>query len=176
MIIEYYAPSPPKEESILLCEDCGEVRRSRRNKHLLEKSEHPCRKCSNKRNGIKKRGRPSWNSGKKYSIAPVEKTSYINSSGYVEVWCGRGEGSRGRKDGYRLQHHLVIEEKIGRPLKKGEIVHHINGIKIDNRPENLWLFDSVSKHRQAHNSLEEVAMQMVEDGIIGFDNGRYFRI
>ena len=176
MIIEYYAPSPPAMESILKCEDCGEIRRARRNKQLLEKPEHPCRSCSNKRNGIQKRGKPSWNSGKRYSIAPVEKTSYINSSGYVEVWCGRGEGSKGRKDGYRLEHHLVMENKIKRPLQKGEIVHHINGIKTDNRIENLWLFSSVSEHRQSHNSLENVAMELVKDGKIGFDNGKYFRI
>jgi len=174
MIIQYYAPSPPKEESILKCEDCGQIRRSRRNKHLLEKNEHPCRSCSNKRNGIKKIGKPSWNSGKRYSISPVEKTSYINSSGYKEVWCGRGEGSRGRKDGYRLEHHLVVEDKIGRKLKKGEIVHHINGNKLDNRPENLWVFSSISEHRQSHNCLEDVAMQLVSEGKIFFKDGKYF--
>lgn len=176
MIIEYYAPSPPKEQSIVQCEDCGEKRITRRNKYLLEKKEHPCRSCSNKRNGLKKRGKPSWNSGKRYSVAPVEKTSYINQSGYREIWCGRGENSRGRKDGYRLEHHLVIEDKIGRPLEKGEIVHHINGNKLDNRPDNLFLFSSMSEHRQSHNSLEDIAMQMVKDGLIGFDNGKYFRI
>lgn len=175
MIIEYYAPSPPSEESILKCEDCGEIRRSRRNKSLLNKLEHPCRSCSNKRNGIKKKGIPSWNSGKRYSIAPVEKTSYINSSGYREIWCGRGEGSRGRKDGYRLEHHIVIENNLGRSLQKGEIVHHINGNKLDNRLENLWLFDSISSHRQSHSSLEDVAMQLVYEGIIGFDNGKYYK-
>lgn len=176
MIIEYYAPSPPKEESILQCEDCGEVRRSRRNKELLKREEHPCRSCSNKRNGVKKRGRPSWNSGKKYSIAPVEKTSYINTSGYREIWCGRGEGSRGRKDGYKLEHHMVIEDHIGRSIKKGEVVHHIDGDKLNNNIENLYLFESVSKHRQSHNSLEDIAMQMVKDGLIGFKDGKYYRI
>lgn len=143
---------------------------------MLSMDEHPCRSCSNKRNGKKKRGKPSWNSGKRYSIMPVEKTSYINHSGYKEVWCGRGDGSRGRKDGYRLEHHLIVEDLIGRKLQKGEVVHHINGDKLDNRIENLSLFETMSLHRQAHNSLEDVAMQMVKDGLIGFDNGKYYRV
>lgn len=50
---------------------------------------------------------------------------------------------------YVLEYRLVVEKKLGRHLRKGEIVHHRNGDIKDNRPENLEVMTQ-SEHARRH--------------------------
>jgi hypothetical protein len=54
---------------------------------------------------------------------------------------------------YVLEHRLVASKKIGRPVQRGEVVHHINGIRDDNRPENLEVI-SADVHSKQHRDVE----------------------
>lgn len=52
-------------------------------------------------------------------------------------------------DGYIMEHKLVAEALLGRALADDECVHHINGIRYDNRKENLQVMKD-KDHRSYH--------------------------
>ncbi len=75
---------------------------------------------------------------------------YKKDKGYILLYKPNHPNS---KKNYIFEHRFVVENKIGRYLTKNEIVHHINGVKNDNRIENLMLFENQSKHAKFHKKI-----------------------
>lgn len=67
---------------------------------------------------------PAWRGGKRHQ------------DGYILTWVPQGTPGRQAR-GYMMEHRLVMQEHLGRPLLAWEIVHHRNGVKDDNRIGNL---------------------------------------
>lgn len=78
---------------------------------------------------------PKWNGGRQKS-----------GNGYIYLY--KPEHPYAGKRGRIGEHRVIMEQIIGRYLNKKEVVHHINGIRDDNRPENLQLFASNKEHLQ----------------------------
>lgn len=75
------------------------------------------------------------------------KGRIINKNGYVDLL--KPEHPNSRKSGYIAEHRYVMSQHIGRPLRKDEIVHHINENKSDNRIENLQIM-TTEEHTRLH--------------------------
>lgn len=89
-------------------------------------------------------GRSPWTCGRscQYKLAQKRrgtprnyKGGRVNHRGYIRLWKPGYPGSTAK--GYILEHRWVMEQKLGRQLDPWEHVHHRNGVKDDNRPENL---------------------------------------
>ena len=70
---------------------------------------------------------------------PLDKR-YSKGDGYFVVWCPQHPNAD--KNGNLAEHRWVMSEHLGRPLKKDENVHHLNGDKGDNTIGNLELWST----------------------------------
>ena len=72
-----------------------------------------------------------------------------------------------------LNYNVVMEKKLGRPVKKSEVVHHINNDKMNDTPENLYLCECVGIHRSVHNQLykliKNLSLELLKNDLIQFN-------
>ena len=101
-----------------------------------------CKSCNGKmpRRRLSGVNHPMWRGGR-----------YIRNDGYLWVkllGVNKKYQSMADMNGYVAEHRLVMAKQLERCLHSNEVVHHINGIKLDNQMENLELVT-----RKFHNAM-----------------------
>lgn len=86
-------------------------------------------------------------------------TRRVASYGYIRIKTH--DDPSAPNAGWPLEHRLVMEQILGRTLLPGENVHHINGVRDDNRPENLELWVTSQPAGQRPADLVEWAQEIM---------------
>ena len=80
-----------------------------------------------------------------------------DGQGYIYVRVGAGV--------WKGEHRLVMEQVLGRELRRGESAHHKNGVRDDNREENLELWVSPPRHGQRVEDLVRWIVEQYPDQV-----------
>ena len=112
-----------------------------------------CISCASKLRAKYREENPKWKGGR-----------WVDTQGYVVIHLSPDDQyiTMATTNNVVKEHRLVVAKNLGRSLSSYEIVHHKNGIKTDNRIENLELMTG-SKHRM-HN-LYQLQIQKLEEEI-----------
>ncbi len=124
----------------VICEECGK-----------ELERYPCeifkhifcsRECSKKYLSIKM-------SNLNKELNPSRMTDEVKEKvRQARLDTGAGDGYRKIKG--RHEHRIRAEQILGRKLMQGEVVHHIDGNKRNNAPNNLKVFKNQQQHAKFH--------------------------
>ncbi len=127
-------------KSIFVCEFCGGEFEGYESERKRGRCKYCSVECRNKAHGDKIAGgkNKSWKGGRGLD------------NGYISIRIGKRQRKR--------EHVLIAEKVLGRKIKKGEVIHHINGIKSDNRNRNLIICTN-SYHVYLHNKMAKLYQQ-----------------
>jgi hypothetical protein len=162
---------------VVQCENCKKHRGI--TWHAAKSStKHICRSCSCK---LRIQKKPETCSAqlramKEAIVAKAKAGRGRIQSGYRQLYLPDHPNASGQ---YVFEHNFVIEKETGIYPDKNEIVHHINGNKLDNRIENLFACkgntkkESAQIHNNCHYSAEKLTLSLVDIGAVEFKDGEY---
>lgn len=141
------------------------IYRARRNKieierrHKKRQEDKDYREKHNSDEKARYRRKNGINSDADLKIAPKGSGS-LTRHGYRQITMK--DHPNARRDGTMFEHTFVMSKHLGRPLKRGETVHHLNGIRDDNRIENLELWCGSHRYGQRVSDKIKWAKEFLE--------------
>lgn len=141
-----------------ICDNCGKAIYRRPSTLKNNKGKHCSKSCSNavyrehyketskgpnKAKGLSGDKNPAWKGG---------VTQFKKKGNYVGIIYRRAPQhlkAMARKDGYMMEHRIVMANIAGRLLSRNEVVHHIDHNPSNNEVSNLELWPSNSSHKKA---------------------------
>lgn len=137
----YYWDEHNKKRFMFTCEYCGKAFGNKRRTNIYGDPWQFCSlACCNR------------SRRKEYRI--------LDYDGYAIIWEPNHPRAR---DGRVFEHLVVAEKTIGRPLKKGEIVHHRNRKKDDNAPGNLKICKNYMEHIASEKMTIKAALRIIHE-------------
>jgi len=183
--IEIKDLTPGSEKRVRVqCDDCGKESIAIYHNYIEGQKKKNfsnqtfCRSCSIQRASNSNKGRTSKLKGiPKPEVSGPNSPhwrggTYISSDGYRMIYIREYEGipiTRIKWSNYRKEHLVIMETLLQRELTNKEVVHHIDGDKLNNDVDNLLLCSSDKEHRALHNQLENLSMKLIRSGIIVFN-------
>jgi hypothetical protein len=129
------------------CEQCGATMQVEF--HLLETKRFCSRACANQAKRLTGPG------------ARIKR-----HDGYIQIYYPTHPDAS--KQGFILEHRLVAEKKYGRRILRSEHVHHINGVRDDNRPENVEVIDP-STHAGVSNRMGQAQRRTMRSQLAEYE-------
>jgi hypothetical protein len=101
---------------------------------------------------------PQWRGGRQKTVAGYVRVFISPDSPYYSM----RRKCKNRPSNDIVEHRLVMAKHLGRCLHPWEIVHHKNGIKDDNRIENLYLVDKRKHERHTRERILEGEVRLLQ--------------
>ncbi len=135
------------------CEWCGRMKEVERRNLKRGQGRFCSRKCSGRWHAL---NRPEMFKGQAGAKNPNWKGGRtLHTRGYVYQYAPEHPRA---SNGYVFEHILVAEEKLGRQLMSGEVVHHCDGRKDNNHPDNIEVFANTGAHSRYHAKIRKEAI------------------